>query len=441
MGCRVALGDVCSFHRGASVPRARMYNEGDYLYIHYGDLYRGFSLRIDVEDPAKHIPYILRDEQIKDNQRLKDQDIVYVLTSETVDDLGHAFLFNNPIDKPAVSGTETTIVRVERRDLVVPAYLNYLMGSPRFVAELRQYTRGMKVFRVHPGDVARIEVDLPPIETQHQVVAVLDAIYAKQQVNTKLNGYLAEQCEGIVEHQTGDVVALASLCGLASERVDCREADIATYVSTESLLPAKMGKQTASTLPQAGKVAVYKAGDTLVSNIRPYFKKIWYADRSGTCSGDVLVFRANQPEHAGYLYSCLRQDRFFDYVMKGAKGTKMPRGDKKQMLTYEIVNSPSAAAIGAIQTALEQISIANKENDSLAALRDALLPKLMSGEIDVSKVDLTQLNSHLSKCSSGSCCILPVMVIISRREHRPFHASRSGAHAVSVSPVSRMRIA
>ena len=115
---------------------------------------------------------------------------------------------------------------------------------------------------------------------------------------------------------------------------------------------------------EPGNVAVYKSGDTLVSNIRPYFKKIWYADRSGTCSGDVLVFRANQPEHAGYLYSCLRQDRFFDYVMKGAKGTKMPRGDKKQMLTYEIVNSPSAAAIGAIQTALEQISIANKENDS-----------------------------------------------------------------------------
>lgn len=125
-----------------------------------------------------------------------------------------------------------------------------------------------------------------------------------------LNGYLAEQCEGIAKHETGDVVALASLCSLASEKVDCREADIATYVSTESLLPAKMGKQTASSLPQTGKVTIYKAGDTLVSNIRPYFKKIWHADRAGTCSGDVLVFRANQPEQAGYLYSCLRQDRF-----------------------------------------------------------------------------------------------------------------------------------
>ena len=192
MGCRVALGDVCSFYRGASVPRTRMYDKGAYLYIHYGDLYKGFDLHIDVEDPAKPIPYILNNEKIKDSQRLRDQDIVYVLTSETVDDLGHAYLFNNPKEKPTISGTETTIVRVNRRDLVVPAYLNYLMSSPRFIRELRQYTRGMKVFRVHPKDVARIEIDLPQTEVQHQIVSILDAIYAKQQANSKLNDYLAE---------------------------------------------------------------------------------------------------------------------------------------------------------------------------------------------------------------------------------------------------------
>ena len=122
---------------------------------------------------------------------MNDQDIVYVLTSETVDDLGHAYLFNNPSGKLAVSGTETTIVRVERKDIVLPAYLNYLMSSPRFIGELRQYTRGMKVFRVHPSDVARIEVDLPSIDEQQKVVAILDAVYEKQQINTQLNGYLA----------------------------------------------------------------------------------------------------------------------------------------------------------------------------------------------------------------------------------------------------------
>ena len=81
--------------------------------------------------------------------------------------------------------------------------------------------------------------------------------------------------------------------------------------------------------------------------------------------------------------------------MKGSKGTKMPRGDKKQMLTYKIVSNPAAQTIDFLQTALRQVSITGKESNRLVSLRDALLPKLMSGEIDVSKIDLTQLNSHL----------------------------------------------
>ncbi len=190
---------------------------------------------------------------------------------------------------------------------------------------------------------------------------------------------------------------MGALCDLVVEKVDCREANVATYVSTESLLPGKAGRQLASSLPQSGKVTVYQPGDILISNIRPYFKKIWYADCAGTCSGDVLVFRAKQSAQSGYLYASLRNDRFFDFVMKGAKGTKMPRGDKKQMLTYEIVSSPNVQVLDSIQTGIGQMSSASRENDCLAALRDALLPKLMSGEIDVSKVDLTQLNSHLAE--------------------------------------------
>lgn len=202
----------------------------------------------------------------------------------------------------------------------------------------------------------------------------------------------------VAELETGQFVTLSSLCSLATKKVDCRESDISTYVSTESLLPGKMGRRKASSLPQTGKATVYQAGDILISNIRPYFKKIWYADCTGTCSGDVLVVRAKDPDQAGYLYSCMRNDRFFDYVMKGSKGTKMPRGDKKQMLTYAIPRNSNAQTIGLIQTALEQISIAGKENDRLVSLRDALLPKLMSGEIDVTKVVLTKPNSHLTEC-------------------------------------------
>ena len=213
-----------------------------------------------------------------------------------------------------------------------------------------------------------------------------------------------------------------------TEKADCSEADFDTYVSTESLLPNKMGRQIASSLPQTGKVTVYQTGDILISNIRPYFKKIWYADQAGTCSGDVLVFRAKQPEWASYLYSCLRNDSFFDFVMKGAKGTKMPRGDKKQMLTYEVSASPNQLVIGFMALALKHISTANKESEHLAALRDALLPKLMSGEVDVSKVNLTQLNSHLVVSSHrlpGHLIDPPIRVarLKSNRPHRRPHIS------------------
>lgn len=169
----------------------------------------------------------------------------------------------------------------------------------------------------------------------------------------------------------------------------------------------KGGRQLASSLPTAGKITRYKAGDTLISNIRPYFKKIWYAPFEGTCSGDVIVFRANDPSNAPYLHACLRQDSFFDYVMQGAKGTKMPRGDKKQMMEFKVASSCSTKDLILLDSAIKQRSDNDSETVKLQALRDTLLPKLMSGEIDVSKVDLTQLtNNHLSGCGSfcSVCC-------------------------------------
>ena len=214
--------------------------------------------------------------------------------------------------------------------------------------------------------------------------------------NVRLNGYLEELCECLAAHESGTKTEIMQLCSLVSEKVPCNEAVLNTYVSTESLLSDKRGRQRASSLPRTGKVTVYRSSDVLISNIRPYFKKIWFADCDGTCSGDVLVFRAKNPLLAPYLYSILHADSFFEFVMKGAKGTKMPRGDKRQMLTYQAASSPRQDTIASTTILTEQIAINDRENDKLTALRDVILPKLMSGEIDVSKIDLTQLNSHLA---------------------------------------------
>lgn len=398
MGFKVALGDICNFSRGASIPRARMFDAGDYLYIHYGDLYKGFNLRIDVENPAKPIPYISGDEKIKDSQRLCDQDIVYVLTSETVDDLGHAYLFNNPLDRPAVSGTETTVVRVERRDLIVPAYLNYLMSTPRFVSCLRQYVRGMKVFRVHPDDVARIEIELPPVDVQKQVVAILDALYEKQRVNARLNGYLEELADGMFRRHFGGLTDNATLADFANVTMgqspagsSYNEAGIGTiFYQGRAEFGWRYPTQRLSTT-EPKRMA--KAGDVLMSVRAPVGDlNLAYED---CCIGRGLAaIHCDYPSYGLYLMRSLHKKL---YAYNG-EGTVFGSINGKALNGLPIA-LPNNAAIRAFEKEATPIDtqIRNNEVESraLVTLRDTLLPKLMAGEIDVSKVDLTQLNSHL----------------------------------------------
>lgn len=83
----------------------------------------------------------------------------------------------------------------------------------------------------------------------------------------------------------------------------------------------------------------YQKGDVLLSNIRPYLKKIWQADRDGSCSPDVLVLRPNREKvDEKFLYYSLRRDSFFEYIMNeaGTKGLKMPRGNKDGIIQYRI---------------------------------------------------------------------------------------------------------
>ena len=131
---------------------------------------------------------------------------------------------------------------------------------------------------------------------------------------------------------------LKDICKFVNEKVDTSSFHLEDYVSTENLLPNKGGVTVASKIPQ-GKATLFKKGDILISNIRPYFKKIYLAKKHGCCSNDVLCIRPNSNIPSSYLYYLLSQDSFFDYVMTGAKGTKMPRGDKGHIMNWAVYQS------------------------------------------------------------------------------------------------------
>ena len=129
---------------------------------------------------------------------------------------------------------------------------------------------------------------------------------------------------------------LSDICEYAKGKIAVADLNEDCYISTENMLPNKSGITSATSLPKTSQTQSFQAGDILVSNIRPYFKKIWFAEFDGGCSNDVLVFRAKKGISSSYLYYVLANDEFFDYAMKTSNGTKMPRGDKKAIMKYEV---------------------------------------------------------------------------------------------------------
>jgi len=122
-----------------------------------------------------------------------------------------------------------------------------------------------------------------------------------------------------------------------NEKVPLERVALENYVSTENILPDYGGVDKASKLPTTGSVTRYRPNDTLVSNIRPYLKKVWVGDKEGGASNDVIVIRAKQSLLPQYFSCLLKNDAFIDYVMTGAKGVKMPRGDVGSMKAYPTV--------------------------------------------------------------------------------------------------------
>ena len=333
------------------------------------------------------------DDSSAGNYLLHEGDIVFARTGNST---GRNYYYDPRDGEYAYAGFLIKFSLDPRK--INPRYMKYYAQSKQYWDWVSSFNTGSTRGNINAKTYASMPIDLLSRQIQDGIVAICDAIDDKIRINRQLNDYLADLCETIAGKYCNDRNScLRDICYQVTDHVDYGNANQETYVSTESLMQNKGGRQLASSLPTAGKITRYKAGDTLISNIRPYFKKIWYAPFEGTCSGDVIVFRANDPSNAPYLHACLRQDSFFDYVMQGAKGTKMPRGDKKQMMEFKVASSCSTKDLILLDSAIKQRSDNDSETVKLQALRDTLLPKLMSGEIDVSKVDLTQLtNNHLA---------------------------------------------
>ena len=161
---------------------------------------------------------------------------------------------------------------------------------------------------------------------------------------------------------------LKDIAQYVTDKVSSDAIGLENYVTTDSILQNKAGRVEASNLPPTlCTLTRFRKGDILIANIRPYLRKIWLADVDGGCNADVLVFRPLKGYSSAFVYAILMQDSFYTYAMKGAKGSKMPRGDKAQIMRFEVPsNLQYTEGIGnSIVSIKSKIDLLNQINRNL----------------------------------------------------------------------------
>lgn len=353
-----------------------------------------------------------------DTLSLKKGQVAFTKDSETRDDIGIPTYIADDFEN-VVLGYHTALITPDKSKLS-GKYLNAFMNTRYIQKYFENNASGSgQRYTLSNETLNSIPIIAPDIQTQEKIGDVFSNIDKKIVLNRRMNTKLEQMAKRLYDHwfvqfdfpnadgkpykaSGGKMVwnetlkreipegwEVKKLSDFAKYVDSTDSADmIVNYISTDNMLPNKAGISDSISKPLKGNFVRYEKFDVLISNIRPYFKKIWFSNLVGNCSTDVLCIRSNSESDSFFIYRTLWQDDFFDYVMQGAKGSKMPRGDKTRIMDYSFAypvnNSEILKSFNSFYAPLQYtIWMNEKETQKITAMRDRLLPLLMNGQVEV----------------------------------------------------------
>lgn len=230
-----------------------------------------------------------------------------------------------------------------------PYYLMMWFKRPEFDRYARFKSHGSAHEFFTFEEMCNILLPVPSIEEQRRIVSEYQTLERLIKNNEAMIQKLEDTAQALYHHTFVESIdennlpegwrkgCLGDIAEYVKDKISTNNIEDNQYISTEDIEKDKKGINKSSSTPEDVNVTEFKKGDILISNIRPYFKKIWLASFDGGCSTDVLCYRAQENEFHKFLYYTLFDNKFFDYVVAGCKGTKMPRGDKEWNMKYPIL--------------------------------------------------------------------------------------------------------
>ena len=291
----------------------------------------------------------------------------------------------------AIISQAYTVFEVVDCEKLLPEYLMMWFRRPEFDHYARFHSHGSAREVFDWDELCDVQLPVPNIERQREIVAEYETLTRRIRLNEQMIEKLETTAQALYRKTFVDNIdkqnlpdgwrigTLGEVAQYVDEKISLTDIDEAEYIATENMLKDKRGIAVSTNKPNEGRGTRFQIDDILVSNIRPYFKKIWRASFCGASSNDVLCFRAKDIFNPPMLYYTLEQDTFFDYVMAGSNGVKMPRGDKEWIMKYPLAIPPMQDIKqyqGLTDKLRKQIVCRKQEKMKLTELQSLLLARM-----------------------------------------------------------------
>ena len=274
--------------------------------------------------------------------------------------------------------------------------------------EWSKFTSASAVPGINRNTVHKETVSLPDIETQRRIASTLSMLDEKIKTNTEINDNLEQQAQAIYHERFETVspndlpsdwriVTLGEVATISNKSFNpLKEPEILLeHYSIPAFDEARFPVFELSTSIKSNKFII-DASCFMISKLNPTTKRVWKPyclTGNAVCSTEFIVYKAKDKTITDFLYSVIDSNSFSDFMcshVTGSTGSRQ-RATPSDTLSYELI-LPSGDELAEFQSLVSpmyaQIRINAIENDRLKRLRDSLLPKLMSGEIDVFTIQL-----------------------------------------------------
>lgn len=269
-------------------------------------------------------------ERIDKQYVLTDKDLLFARSGATA---GKPFLYREKYGKALFAGY---LIRFRFTEKVMPEYVFQFCLAEEYRKWVLAHRGGTAQPNINAQQYSSFKLPLAPPDVQEKVVIECEAVDKEVEKAKEQILEAKEHIEQILFEVNGETKPLRTVAPFATDRIDFDKISATDYITTDNMLQDFEGVRPYAGELQTGNVTEYKRGDILMSNIRPYLKKIWLADRDGGCNPDVMVFRPTLEVLPEFVYYMLRRQAFIDYVMSDVKGMKMPRGNKDNTISYTI---------------------------------------------------------------------------------------------------------